>query len=166
MMFARTYNDMLARLRGRWHDMQEQNQPDVRLLNTQRCRQVHRQLQYPRQAARRLSSTAGTCCRGPTSNVPSVSAAMGAVPWVNALARHMAPGSARVHGLSAVPGQGDDQSCQRCALCIHWQGDRSAEPGQLAHIDQDRTNNTEDDLALLCQLYHDGYDTTPSQTKA
>lgn len=57
------------------------------------------------------------------------------------------------------------QSRGRCALCFHWHEDLSVKPGQLAHIDRDRTNCAEANIAFLCQLHHDQYDTTPSQTK-
>jgi len=57
------------------------------------------------------------------------------------------------------------QSRDRCALCCHWHGDLSNKSGQLAHIDRDRTNCAEANIAFLCQPHHDQYDTMPSQTR-
>jgi hypothetical protein len=37
--------------------------------------------------------------------------------------------------------------------------------GQIAHLDQDRNNNSTDNLAFLCLKHHDEYDTQPSQSK-
>jgi hypothetical protein len=37
--------------------------------------------------------------------------------------------------------------------------------GQIAHVDQDRSNNKEENLAFLCLEHHDEYDTKPSQSK-
>jgi hypothetical protein len=57
------------------------------------------------------------------------------------------------------------QSRGRCALCFHWYDDLSVKAGQLAHIDRNRANHAETNIAFLCQPHHDQYDTTPSQTK-
>ncbi|MGI8978116.1 MAG: hypothetical protein ACR2FY_02705 [Pirellulaceae bacterium] len=37
--------------------------------------------------------------------------------------------------------------------------------GQIAHVDRDRTNHQESNLAYLCLPHHDVYDSTPSQSK-
>lgn len=37
--------------------------------------------------------------------------------------------------------------------------------GQIAHLDRDRTNNAEDNLAFLCLDHHDEYDSKTSQSK-
>lgn len=55
---------------------------------------------------------------------------------------------------------------RRCALCAHFNNDHSQKEGQIAHIDRDRDNNREDNLAFLCQPHHDQYDARRSQTRA
>ncbi len=57
------------------------------------------------------------------------------------------------------------KSGRRCALCFGLQGDETEKPGQIAHIDQNRSNNTFGNLCWLCQVHHDQYDSTTSQTK-
>lgn len=57
------------------------------------------------------------------------------------------------------------KSARRCALCYGLHGDLSRRPGQIAHIDGDRTNSSEDNLGYLCLEHHDEYDSTTSQSK-
>lgn len=57
------------------------------------------------------------------------------------------------------------KSKRRCCLCFHLRDDPSEKTGQIAHLDQDRTNAAEDNLAFLCQEHHDRFDSTTSQTK-
>jgi hypothetical protein len=56
-------------------------------------------------------------------------------------------------------------SKRRCALCFGLYGDIGVRPGQIAHVNRDRTNNLEDNLAFLCLPHHDEYDTKRSQSK-
>jgi hypothetical protein len=58
-----------------------------------------------------------------------------------------------------------EQSRRRCALCFFFDGDLSEKRGQIAHLDDDRGNSTEDNLAFLCLDHHSVYDTTTSQHK-
>src|ERR1700730_17861827 len=58
-----------------------------------------------------------------------------------------------------------DRSLRRCALCIHFDNDWGQKEGQLAHLDRDPSNCTEDNLAYLCLPHHDDYDTRRRQTK-
>jgi len=44
-------------------------------------------------------------------------------------------------------------------------GDLSQKEGQIAHLDQDRSNHSPDNLAWLCFVHHDGYDSKRSQGK-
>ncbi|MGF1619286.1 MAG: hypothetical protein ACFCUR_01585 [Rhodomicrobiaceae bacterium] len=37
--------------------------------------------------------------------------------------------------------------------------------GQIAHVDQDSSNNSEDNLVFLCLTHHDQYDSKTSQSK-
>lgn len=58
-----------------------------------------------------------------------------------------------------------EQSRRRCALCFFFHGDLSEKRGQIAHLDDDRSNSAEDNLAFLCLDHHSLYDTTTSQHK-
>src|ERR1700722_4706764 len=42
------------------------------------------------------------------------------------------------------------KSRRRCALCFGLRGDRLEKPGQIAHLDQDRSNNVIGNLCWLC----------------
>lgn len=57
------------------------------------------------------------------------------------------------------------KSARRCPLCFHLKGDLEEKNGQIAHLDHDRTNNDEDNLAFMCMSHHSDYDTTTSQHK-
>jgi hypothetical protein len=50
------------------------------------------------------------------------------------------------------------RSARRCALCYGLDGDLRRKKGQIAHIDQDSTHSTEDNLVFLCLEHHDEYD--------
>ena len=54
---------------------------------------------------------------------------------------------------------------RRCCLCVGLDGDGAIKRGQIAHIDHDRTNPKEENLAFLCLSHHDEYDSTPRQSK-
>jgi len=56
-------------------------------------------------------------------------------------------------------------SKRRCALCFGLKGDLGEKKGQIAHLDQDRSNNLEDNLAFLCFEHHNEYDSKTSQSK-
>jgi hypothetical protein len=46
-------------------------------------------------------------------------------------------------------------SCaRRCCLCFHLKRDFSEKEGQIAHLDRDKTNGAEDNLAFLCLPHH------------
>jgi hypothetical protein len=47
-----------------------------------------------------------------------------------------------------------EQSRRRCALCFYLDGDLNEKHGQLAHLDGDRTNYAEENLAFLCIEHH------------
>ena len=57
------------------------------------------------------------------------------------------------------------KSRRRCCLCAHVDGDWSAKLGQIAHLDQDPSNNTVGNLAFLCLQHHSTYDSKTSQHK-
>src|SRR5712691_6597571 len=57
------------------------------------------------------------------------------------------------------------KSARRCAICFGLQSDLSTKKGQIAHLDGNRANNTEDNLAFLCFNHHDEYDSMTSQSK-
>lgn len=57
------------------------------------------------------------------------------------------------------------KSARRCVLCFHLDGDLHEKPGQIAHLDSDRTNGTEDNLAWMCMMHHSQFDSATSQHK-
>lgn len=56
-------------------------------------------------------------------------------------------------------------SARRCCMCFCLNHDFTQKPGQVAHIDQDRTNDAAANLAWLCLSHHDEYDSQMSQSK-
>jgi hypothetical protein len=54
---------------------------------------------------------------------------------------------------------------RRCCVCFGLDGDASEKKGQLAHLDQNRSNNTMDNFVYLCFHHHDTYDSKTSQSK-
>jgi len=57
------------------------------------------------------------------------------------------------------------QSRRRCAICFCLAFDTERKPGQIAHLDQNRSNNDLANLAWLCLSHHDQYDSKTSQSK-
>lgn len=57
------------------------------------------------------------------------------------------------------------KSARRCTLCFHLKGDLTEKLGQIAHLDQDRSNSTEDNLAWMCLEHHSLYDSKTKQHK-
>ena len=56
-------------------------------------------------------------------------------------------------------------SARRCAFCYGINHDYSVKAGQIAHIDQDASNPSFENLAWLCLEHHDRYDGKTSQSK-
>ena len=57
------------------------------------------------------------------------------------------------------------QSRRRCCICFGLNRNTSIRQGQIAHLDGDSSNNTEDNLAFLCFDHHDQYDSSTRQSK-
>jgi hypothetical protein len=57
------------------------------------------------------------------------------------------------------------KSARRCALCFHLNGDLMEKRGQIAHLDGDRSNRAEDNLAWMCTDHHSLFDSKTSQHK-
>jgi hypothetical protein len=57
------------------------------------------------------------------------------------------------------------KSRRRCCICFGLNRDTSLKQGQIAHLDSDSANGTEDNLAFLCLDHHDQYDSRTSQSK-
>lgn len=57
------------------------------------------------------------------------------------------------------------KSARRCALCYHLEGDLTEKIGQIVHLDGDRTNSVEDNLAWMCLPHHSVFDSKTSQHK-
>jgi len=56
-------------------------------------------------------------------------------------------------------------SARRCCLCYGIDHDYSEKKGQIAHLDQDPSNSSMENLVWLCLPHHDQYDSKNSQTK-
>ncbi|WP_373078049.1 hypothetical protein [Fusobacterium varium] len=56
------------------------------------------------------------------------------------------------------------KSKRRCAYCFGLHGDLKVKHGQIAHIDRNNENNSENNLAFLCLEHHNVYDSTFKQT--
>lgn len=56
-------------------------------------------------------------------------------------------------------------SRRRCCLCFGLDRDDSQKKGQIAHVDRNHANADLDNLAFLCVLHHDEYDSVPRQTR-
>jgi hypothetical protein len=57
------------------------------------------------------------------------------------------------------------KSARRCPLCFHLDGDLKEKPGQVAHLDRNRANGAEDNLAFICLPHHSIFDSTTRQHK-
>jgi hypothetical protein len=57
------------------------------------------------------------------------------------------------------------KSARRCALCFHLNGDLTEKIGQIAHLDRDRSNAAEDNLAFMCLPHHSLFDSKTKQHK-
>jgi hypothetical protein len=56
-------------------------------------------------------------------------------------------------------------SARRCALCFSVDGDLTEKRGQIAHLDRNRNNPAEDNLAFMCLDHHSLFDSKTSQHK-
>lgn len=57
-------------------------------------------------------------------------------------------------------------SRRRCCICYGLKRDTEIKSGQIAHLDHKNTNNAENNLAWLCLVHHDEYDSVTSQRKS
>ena len=57
------------------------------------------------------------------------------------------------------------KSGRRCCICFGVNGDFTDKKGQIAHLDRDSSNTELANLAFLCLVHHDEYDTRRSQSK-
>ena len=57
------------------------------------------------------------------------------------------------------------KSHRRCSLCFGLDANLEIKQGQIAHLDKNPKNNSEDNLCFLCLDHHDAYDTKTSQSK-
>jgi hypothetical protein len=56
-------------------------------------------------------------------------------------------------------------SRRRCCICFGLNRDTGLKSGQIAHLDQNRASDAEENLAFLCFVHHDEYDSITSQRK-
>jgi len=57
------------------------------------------------------------------------------------------------------------RSARRCCICFALHGDDAVKAGQIAHLDDDRSNNDLDNLAWLCVDHHGQWHTRGNVTK-
>lgn len=57
------------------------------------------------------------------------------------------------------------RSRRRCCICFGLNRDTSLKQGQIAHLDRNPSNTTEENLTFLCFDHHDQYDSTTRQSK-
>lgn len=57
------------------------------------------------------------------------------------------------------------QSRRRCCICFGLDRHTRLKQGQIAHLDKDKDNHAEGNLAFLCFVHHDEYDSMSSQRK-
>jgi hypothetical protein len=57
------------------------------------------------------------------------------------------------------------RSARRCCICFALHGDDAVKAGQIAHLDDDRSNNDLDNLAWLCLDHHGQWHTRANVTK-
>lgn len=57
------------------------------------------------------------------------------------------------------------RSRRRCCICYGLNRDTDMKAGRIAHLDQDSSNASEDNLAFLCFEHHDEYDSRTVQSK-
>lgn len=57
------------------------------------------------------------------------------------------------------------RSRRRCCVCYGLHRDVGLKAGQIAHLDQNAANATDDNLAFMCFVHHDQYDSTTRQSK-
>jgi hypothetical protein len=57
------------------------------------------------------------------------------------------------------------KSRRRCTLCFGLSGDLTEKRGQIAHLDGNRNNNAESNLAWMCLDHHSLFDSTTKQHK-
>jgi hypothetical protein len=57
------------------------------------------------------------------------------------------------------------KGARRCPICFYLHRDLAVKKGQVAHLDKDSSNPSEDNLAYMCFDHHDEYDSTTRQSK-
>src|SRR5690242_9327611 len=57
------------------------------------------------------------------------------------------------------------KSRRRCCVCFGLSRDDKEKRGQIAHLDKDPANSSEENLAFLCLEHHDQFDSRTSQSK-
>ncbi len=68
-------------------------------------------------------------------------------------------------GSQTLEGEVLEHSGRRCCICFGLHFDFEVKRGQIAHLDHNHQNNDIDNLAFLCFVHHDEYDTRTSQSK-
>ena len=56
-------------------------------------------------------------------------------------------------------------SRRKCCICYYLHGERRVRKGQIAHLNQDRSDSVFENLVFLCLEHHDEFDSQTSQSK-
>ena len=57
------------------------------------------------------------------------------------------------------------KGARRCPVCFYLNGDLTQKHGQIAHLDRNPSNASEENLAFMCMAHHSDYDSTTRQHK-
>jgi hypothetical protein len=57
------------------------------------------------------------------------------------------------------------RSQRRCCLCFYIDQDHNPKDGQIAHLDRNPSNSSEENLVFLCLQHHSSYDSRSRQAK-
>ena len=81
------------------------------------------------------------------------------------MSKHDGPTKTRAYTQTSVEMAILEKSARRCCFCFALNLDHAEKRGQLAHLDHDRSNSAESNLAWLCLDHHSSYDSQSSQHK-
>jgi hypothetical protein len=71
----------------------------------------------------------------------------------------------RKHVSDALQAEVLVKSRRRCCVCFGLNNDATLKHGQIAHLDKNAANDSESNLAFLCLVHHDQFDSRTSQSK-
>jgi hypothetical protein len=98
-----------------------------------------------------------------TSKVSKLNKASDSAATARARRRVKAPSRKPTTSLTEAAVLG--KAARRCVLCFALDGNLDEQHGQIAHLDRDRSNSAEGNLAFMCLKHHSIYDSTTRQHK-